>query len=134
MKTLKEFLLEREYNVFDDSAINEMANFTKRTTKLPCNIYIADHRGVKHGPRIKVNADYGVRWIGTSFSITISNTPQVIGKTGKIKISDIETIKDWILLNQKILFQYWDEDIDVVEFIVKPGEKNTRSSVVYMNR
>lgn len=117
MKTLKEFLLEREYNVFDDSAINEMANFTKRTTKLPCNIYISDHRGVKHGPRIKVNADYGDRWIGTSFSITISNTPQVIGKTGNIKISDIETIKDWILLNQKILFQYWDEDIGVVEFI-----------------
>lgn len=119
MKTLKQFLLEREYNVYDDSAISEMANLSKRTTKLPCVIYVSEYFGVNHGPRIKVNIDYSDRWSGKSFSITISDNPLVIGDTGKIKQSDIETIRDWIILNKNVLLQYWKNDIDVSEFTQK---------------
>lgn len=117
MKTLKQFLLEREYNVYDDLAICEMANLIKKDTKLPCIIYISDRRGINHGPRIKVNKDYSDHWIGNSFSITISDNPIIVGDPGKIKISDIEMIKDWILLNKTILLQYWKEEIGIVDFV-----------------
>jgi hypothetical protein len=117
MKTYKQFLLEREYQVYDNIAINEMANISKTSTRLPCKIYISDRLGVNHGPRIKVNADYSDKWSGNSFTITISDTPTVIGNTYKVKESDIEEIKDWILLNKDILLKYWKEEIDTVQFI-----------------
>lgn len=119
MKTYKQLLLEREYVVYDDTAINEMANISKTSTKLPCKIYISDRLGVNHGPRIKVNADYSDKWSGKSFTITIANQPTVIGNTFKIRESDIEEIKDWVLLNKDILLQYWKEEIDTVQFIEK---------------
>lgn len=117
MKTYKQFLLEREYQVYDNIAINEMANISKTSTGLPCKIYISDRLGANRGPRIKVNADYSDTWSGNSFTITISDTPTVIGNTCKIKESDIEEIKDWILLNKDILLKYWKEEIDTVQFI-----------------
>ena len=85
MKIMQQFLLEREYSVFDDRVINEMANLGKNTTKLPVIIYISDNRGVNHGPRIKVNSEYGNTWSGSSFTITIDADPRVIGDTKKIK-------------------------------------------------
>lgn len=117
MKTYKQFLLEREYRVYDNIAINEMANISKTSTRLPCKIYISDRLGVNHGPRIKVNADYSDTWSGNSFTITISDTPTAIGNTYKVKESDIEEIKDWILLNKDILLKYRKEEIDAVQFI-----------------
>ena len=117
MTTFKQFLDERQYNVRDDSMINEMANLGKRTTKLPCIVYISDKKGVTHGARIKVNSDYGDRWSGNSFTITISDNPVVIGNTYKIKQSDIEDIKDWVALNKNSLLKYWNEQIDIAELL-----------------
>lgn len=111
MKTFKQFLLEREYQIHNNSTINEMSNYGKEDTKLPCVVYLSNRIGVNHGPRIKVNADYGDRWSGKSFSITITDVPVVIGDTAKVKQSDIETIKDWIRLNKNTLLAYWNEQI-----------------------
>lgn len=73
MKTFEQYLLEKEYSVFDDSSINEMANLGTKTTKQPFVIYVSDNRGVNHGARIKVNSSYSDRWSGESFTVTVSN-------------------------------------------------------------
>lgn len=107
---------EREYDVCSDIAINEMANLFKNTTKLPLVIYISDKSGVVHSPRIKVNTEYYNDYSGNTFTITVENNPRVIGDTKKIKMSDIEDIKDLVILNKEILLQYWEQEIDIVEF------------------
>lgn len=117
MKIMQQFLLEREYSVFDDRVINEMVNLGKNTTKLPVIIYISDNRGVNHGPRIKVNSEYGNTWSGSSFTITIDAEPRVIGDTKKIKKDDMLDIIDWVKLNKEILLSYWKQDIDIAEVI-----------------
>lgn len=117
MKTLHEFILEREYEFTSSVQIDEMANLGKRTTKLPCVVYVSSKKGVAHGPRIKVNADYSERWCGNSFTITISDNPRVIGNTFKIKQTDIEDITDWVKLNKTCLLEYWNEQIDIAELI-----------------
>lgn len=65
MKTLQEFILEREreYEFTSPAQIDEPANLGKRTTKLPCVVYVSSKKGVAHGPRIKVNADYSERTV-----------------------------------------------------------------------
>lgn len=117
MKTFSEFILEREYAIGDDSTLNEMSNLTKRITKLPCGIYVSTHLGVNHGPRIKVNADYGDKWSGSSFIVTISTKPIVIGQTWKIKQADVNDILDWVVLNREVLLSFWKEDIDIAELL-----------------
>lgn len=117
MKTFSEFILEREYAIGDDSTLNEMSNLTKRITKLPCVIYVSTHLGVNHGPRIKVNADYGDKWSGSSFTVTISTQPIVIGQTWKIKQADVNDILDWVVLNREVLLSFWKEDIDIAELL-----------------
>lgn len=117
MKSLLDYLLEQEYRPNDNSAINEMANLGKKTTKQPFVIYVSDNRGVNHGPRIKVNADYGDRWSGTSFTVTITDDPVVIGNTGKIRERDLDNIKDWVLMNRSALLAYWKQQIDIAELI-----------------
>jgi hypothetical protein len=117
-KTFTQFLAEREYNVLDNSTINEMANLSRETTALPVIVYVSDNRGVNHGPRIKCNTGYE-RWTGQSFTVTIDHEPRVLGKTGDIKPGDVETIKDWVKVNYDALIEYWKMEIDVMELGAK---------------
>lgn len=116
MQPFSAFLMEREYNVFDDSTINEMANLSKQTTHLPIVIYVSDNRGVNHGPRIKCNCSYG-NWSGQSFTVTIDHEPRAIGKTGDIKPSDVQTVLDWVKINYDCLIKYWKLEIGIGELI-----------------
>lgn len=117
-KTFSVFLAEREYNVLDNSTINEMANLSRETTALPMIIYVSDNRGVNHGPRIKCNAGYG-RWTGQTFTVTIDHEPRVLGKTGDIKLNDVQTVVDWVKINHDALIEYWKMEIDVMELGAK---------------
>lgn len=117
-KTFSAFIAEREYNVLDNSTINEMANLSKESTALPVIIYVSDSRGVNHGPRIKCNTGYG-RWTGQSFTVTIEHEPRVLGKTGDVKSSDAQTIVDWVKVNYDALIEYWKMEIGVIELGAK---------------
>ena len=116
MKSFSMYLAEQQYNAFDDSTINEMANLSKQSTSLPVIVYVSDSRGVNHGPRIKCNSGYG-NWTGQSFTITIDNAPRVIGKVGDIKQSDVETLKDWVMLNAEHLLKYWNLEYGIAELL-----------------
>jgi len=116
MQTFSNFLAEREYNVLDNSTINEMANLSKESTSLPVIIYVSDHRGVNHGPRIKCNTGYG-RWTGQSFTVTIEHEPRALGNTGDIKPADVQTVVDWVKMNYEPLLQYWKLEIGIGELI-----------------
>lgn len=100
---------EKHNNEFKD--LSEMANYRKNKTGLPVIIYISDKQNVKgkHGPRIKVSKTYGENMSTKGlFTVTISDNPEVIGNTGDIKKKDIKKIKTFILLNKKVLLEYWD--------------------------
>lgn len=117
-KTFSQFLAEREYNVHDNGTINEMANLSKESTSLPMIVYVSDNRGVNHGPRIKCNTGYG-RWTGQTFTVTIDHEPRVLGKTGDITSSDVQTVVDWVKVNYDALIEYWKMESGVAELIAK---------------
>jgi hypothetical protein len=99
--------------------LNEMANYIPDDTGLPMTIYISDKRSCKHGARIKVSGTYGNKMISDVFSVTISNTPEVVKDqdTFNIKSKDIELVKKFILLNKVNLLRYWNLEIGTGELV-----------------
>ena len=89
----------------------EMANLTQNDTGLAAIIWVSTKSGVKHGPRIKVKRDYATNFdVGDTFTITISDSPEVIG-THNLTSKDIKQIIKFIKLNKDILLQYWNTEI-----------------------
>ena len=88
----------------------EMSNIRKSESGLPVNIW-ASYKNASHGPRIKVQTNYGTKMTDDFFSITISDEPKVIGKTGEIKSSDIILVKKFIMLNKELLLKFWKDEI-----------------------
>lgn len=106
---LKLFLMEREYNVHDDSNLNEMSNLTKDESGLDHIVYVSTKQGVNHGPRVKVGVDKSNYWTGKTFTVTIQAEPVIIGDTEKIKRSELNDIVDWVKLNREYLLHYWHQ-------------------------
>lgn len=99
--------------------LSEMANVRPAKTGLSMVVYISTKFEVPHGPRLKVCKKHGDKFIGDTFSITISDEPRIIGKTGKeISAEDIIKVKKFIFLNKKTLLDYWDLKIDTADMIM----------------
>lgn len=115
---------EKNLNEFVD--LSEMANLRKNSTDLPMVIYVSEKLNVrgKHGPRIKVSTIYGDKISKKNlFTVTISDTPEVIGNTGDIKPKDLKKVIDFVVLNKKALLDYWELKIDIGDVIRKLKKK-----------
>ena len=109
----------------DKFSMNEMSNYKGKKYNLPVNICVDGPRALKHGKRIKFQNNYSEKFDETDLlTLTISEEPQ-LGKTLKkirIKNRDIEKLKQWVILNKDILFQFADGNIDSQELgsMLKP--------------
>jgi hypothetical protein len=89
-----------------------MARVEPEITGLPMVVFLTEKLPLiaKHGPHIGVSQEYGHslpggRW----FKMTIELNPRIIGATGDIRISDIGRVRDFMLLNEEILLQHWEQ-------------------------
>lgn len=97
----------------------EMANIAKRLHKeLPANIWISA-KNAKHGPRIKIQKNKGDSFqSGETFSMTISDTPQIVGDTGDVLTQkEIEYFVSFVIRNKDALKAYWDGTISTEEVL-----------------
>lgn len=126
------FLTEDEIDIYekevllkeDKEILFEMTNIRKFRTGLPMNIWVDDegeYRSVKHNvPRIKFQNNTSDKVQGDTIPISIDNeNPQILTKTFKVKLksSDIEKLKTFIIQNYDELIRIWKQEIDAVEFI-----------------
>ena len=99
----------------------EMSNLAPGTTGLPTVIWIGKIGG-QHGPRIKVSNIKGKFAENDNFVVSISKNPQVLTpKYVKLKTTDVENIKDWIVINFDVLMELFDHfesgDGDTLEYL-----------------
>lgn len=104
----------KEY--FEEAMLFEMANFRPKSTGLKTTIFISSGyvagKKLNHGPRIKVSRTYSEKMNPLdTFSVTISDNPEVIG-ANNLKSEDIEQIKEFIILNKEVLLAYWEGEYD----------------------
>ena len=98
-----------------------MANVQPNTTGLPMTIYISN-KSAQHGPTIKVSQQYGDRMNASElFAMTIEKDPRIIGKPGKIRVSDIMKVQQFIEANQDLLLNYWHSEtpLDTLDVLLK---------------
>lgn len=100
MKSFQEYLLL-------ESSVNEMANLPSADTGIPYFVWIGEIGG-QHGPRIKVSNTKGKMNSTDCFVVSVSLTPVVLTPSScKLKRSEIDDIKDWIILNYSVLMKMW---------------------------
>ena len=105
--------------------LSEMANIRPSKTGLNMVIYISTKFEVPHGPRLKVCKKHGDKFIGDTFSVTISDEPKIIGKIGKeITSDDIISVFNFIKINQSIMLDYWNLEIDTADLITNMKKLN----------
>ena len=106
----------------------EMANLRSRLTGLPVTIYVTlGGDEIQHAARIKVSSLYGDKMRKDAmFSMTISNSPEVIGDAGEIKSQDIKEIKQFIIKNREMLQALWDDEAGIEDLVdvIREREKN----------
>jgi hypothetical protein len=87
-------------------SVMEMANMQPEDTGLKSIVHIMTKGGAKHGPRIKVSNVAGRFAHDDNFTITVEQTPRIVGKS-KLKKSHVDDILDWINLNDEHLHNIW---------------------------
>lgn len=98
-----------------------MANVQPKTTGLPMTIYISN-KIAGHGPRIKVSQQYGDRMNAAElFSMSIEQDPRITGKPGRIRVSDIRKVQQFIEANRQLLLDYWYQEppLDTLDMLLK---------------
>jgi len=106
--------------IIEEELLYEMVNFRPKTTGLSMVIWIIPtNNKEKHYARIKVSTHYGdnLRY-EDFFTVTVPNLA-IVGDTGDIKNKDIKLLLRWIKLNESIIISYWNNEIDIAEFLEK---------------
>ena len=132
-----EFVEDRNYETIDellqtvytDEMLLEMANISQNTTGLDVIIWVQTNNTQSTGkhnlPRIKFQNNTSTKiQINELIPISISDNPEILLKNNdlnKIKISQaqINEVKQWIVKNQEILIDYWQEKITTDELFQK---------------
>lgn len=102
------FRNDQYMDLFESEYFYEMSNFFPKDTGLAYKIWVTTKSGrEKHWARIKVFDNDGM------LSLTISKTPIVKEISGdpKIKKSEVNKIKFWIIKNFDVLLSYWKGEI-----------------------
>lgn len=132
-----EFVEDRNYETIDellqtvytDEMLLEMANISQNTTGLDVIIWVQTNNTQSPGkhnlPQIKFQNNTSTKiQINELTPISISDNPEILLKNNdlnKIKISQaqINEVKQWIVKNQEILIDYWQEKITTDELFQK---------------
>lgn len=103
---IEEIELEVERSILETFTM-QMANLAPSDTGLPVVIWFGEVGG-SHGPRIKVSNIKGKFAADDCFVMSVNREPIVLTPgNAKLKIGDIELLKDWIKLNYETLMQAW---------------------------
>ena len=109
-----------EENMNFDYMHFEMANLSKRKfKKLPANITISAKGNARHGPRIKIQNNYGEDIQPEHmFAMTVPDG-KIIGDAGDLSAADLKYFEKFVSTNMKILFEYWNngQNMDTLEVI-----------------
>lgn len=109
--------------ILNEEDLLEMANFSKAKHKqLPANMFIS-YKVSSHGPRIKIQNNYGNAIQSENMFIMTIPDKKIKGDVGELKTSDIDYFKRFIDKNKKALMDYWEHGInmditDVIESLV----------------
>ena len=115
--------------VYTDEMLLEMASISQNTTGLDVIIWVQTNNTQSPGkhnlPQIKFQNNTSTKiQINELIPISISDNPEILLKNNdlnKIKISQaqINEVKQWIVKNQEILIDYWQEKITTDELFQK---------------
>ena len=109
-----------EENMNFDYMHFEMANLSKRKfKKLPANITISAKGNARHGPRIKIQNNYGEDIQPEHmFAMTVPDG-KIIGDAGDLSAADLKYFEKFVSTNIKILFEYWNngQNMDILDVI-----------------
>ena len=84
------------------------------------NILFVSGKTAKQKPRIKVALESSLSPNRPTVSISIENNPKLLaGDLHNLSSETLEKIKEWIVLNQDVLFDYWNYKISTHELINK---------------
>ena len=137
IKKLDEFIEDQNYETIDellqtvytDEMLLEMANISQSTTGLDVIVWVQTNNTQSTGqhnlPRIKFQNNTATK-VQTNelIPISIADEPKILLKNdelSKIKISkaQINRVIQWIVKNQEILIDYWQEKITTDELFQK---------------
>ena len=100
-----------------DNELFEMANVSKKDTKLPYDIWI-DSEGKNRNtnqnyPRLKVDCN------GDRIPVSISENPEILVKK---RIPEFSKVRTWIGKYLAVLLQHWNKEITDKEALNQLGE------------
>ena len=137
IKKFDEYIEDQNYETIDellqtvytDEMLLEMASISQNTTGLDVIIWVQTNNTQSPGkhnlPQIKFQNNTSTKiQINELIPISISDNPEILLKNNdlnKIKISQaqINEVKQWIVKNQEILIDYWQEKITTDELFQK---------------
>nr|MBQ0091548.1 hypothetical protein [Candidatus Enterousia merdequi] len=102
-----------------------MTVIPKHVTGLAVFLWVDDigiERKTKNNePKLAFQNNYSDIRSENMIFISISKTPKILGCNSKIIISDtdIQQIKQFIILNFDLLMDYWKQKIDIMDFMEK---------------
>lgn len=100
----------------DDDDLFEMANLSPALTGLPMVIWVSERGRARHDVRIKVNMAHGRQMsIGNTATVAVRPTPRLIA--GQLTPANMQSVREWIQLNETALVDYWDGPIYTDELI-----------------
>jgi len=94
----------------DDDDLFEMANLSPALTGLPMVIWVSERGRARHDVRIKVHMAHGRQMsIGNTATVAVRPTPRLIA--GQLTPANMQSVREWIQLNETALVDYWDGPI-----------------------
>lgn len=116
--------IRRSQQILDESEeLFEMSNVRKKYTRLPVNIWLDDmgvYRKNTHNlPRIKFQANTSDKVSGIGIPMSISKNPEILIDNPDTELNNYEIgqVKNFIIRNYDLLMQYWNQEIDILEFL-----------------
>lgn len=96
-----------------------MANLYPKHTGLPVIIWVDNvgcGRNVQHDlPRVKVQNVKGNRAVDDTFSLSISDSPEILAGQCKLSNRDLKCVKNFIIEHEAEFMQHWNQEIDEYE-------------------
>lgn len=114
-------LTEMVEESLNEDCLFEMANISKKKTKLPVIVWVQTKIITRHeSPRIKfLNSTADKTQKNLLVPLSISNDPKILSRNTRLNISSaqFEEVRQWVIRNRDLLMQLWNDDITSDEFI-----------------
>jgi hypothetical protein len=102
-----------------DDELYLMAKLVPRLTGLPMAVWVTQRDGYQHDVRVKVSRAHGARgsW-PDAVPVAVRPTPRLV-VAGSLSIADLNLVITWIRLNEAAINDYWEEMIEIDEFLAR---------------